>query len=78
LFLEGPARERREVKVFDRAVSNGRRPAVDTPRQGILNGETYVKQTLADSNGNIARQIDYDGYRYKFEDSELVWTLAVM
>jgi len=33
--------------------------------------------TLVDEEGNIARQIDREGFRYRFEGSEMKWSLVV-
>jgi len=33
--------------------------------------------TLMDGEGNLAQQIDSEGFRYRFNGSELPWSLIV-
>lgn len=71
MYLEGPGRVRREVKIMSTEVA----PASSNPRHKTMSGSTLI--TLVDAEGNIARQVDLDGYRFRFDDSEQIWSLAV-
>lgn len=77
LFLEGPGRERRPVKLV---------ASEDVPMEQYLGtalhskkprGATFCRRTLVDERGNIAHQIDQAGLRYKFEGSDIPWALIV-
>lgn len=79
LYLEGPGRERRPVKV----VSTERksfRTMLDVPgRRAVAAGLGRMVEvnTLMDEEGNLAQQIDSEGFRYRFSGSELPWSLIV-
>jgi hypothetical protein len=77
LFLEGPGRQRRlvtllatESRQVAKGSSDGRRVA--TPGMNKI-----CFHTMIDEDGNIARQIDFDGYRFKFQGSNLPWDLVI-
>jgi hypothetical protein len=73
-YLEGPGREHRPVTL----VSTEQVQASALPLgSGRARDEVVEINILADLDGNLARQIDRDGYRYKFDGSEIVWTLIV-
>ncbi|MGX9719990.1 hypothetical protein [Stenotrophomonas acidaminiphila] len=47
-------------------------------RSGPAAANTLVEvSTLADDAGNVARQVDCEGFRYKFKGSEIPWSLVV-
>lgn len=75
MYLEGPGQERRPVKLLSTrtmpvkpGLSDGRRI---THRSG---GEIEVR-TLIDDEGKIANQIDFDGFKFKYGESEILWSL---
>ena len=75
MFLQGPGLERRAVTVLateqvplETLVSH----AVNA-RPGVL-VDVHV---LVDEHGNLARQIDHEGLRYRFSDSNAPWVLVV-
>lgn len=78
LYLEGPGQERRPVTII--SAEQRRLSAVrDLPDRFAAAGfdaEVEMK-TLMDEDGNVAQQIDREGFRYRFEGSEISWSLVV-
>jgi len=75
MYLEGPGQERRPVKLLSTrtmpvkpGLSDGRRIAHRS------SGEIEVR-TLIDDEGKIANQIDFDGFKFKYRESEIQWSL---
>lgn len=79
LYLEGPGRERRPVKLVSTERKSLRTVSGLPPRGGKCVGmEDMVEvNTLMDEQGNLAQQIDYEGFRFKFQGSQLPWSLIV-
>ncbi len=74
MYLEGPGRERRPVKlVSTEETSFG---ALGFAEHGAISRPIEIK-VLADTAGNRARQIDREGFRYRFAGSEVPWALIV-
>jgi hypothetical protein len=74
LYLEGPGREQRPVRfVSTEQVCAGTLGFI-TRRASDSQVEINL---LADADGNVARQIDHEGYLYKFNGSEARWALIV-
>lgn len=79
LYLEGPGRERRPVKVVS-TERKSLKTVSDLPLRGgksVGLDDTVEVKTLMDEEGNLAQQIDYEGFRYKFQGSQLPWSLIV-
>ncbi len=79
LYLEGPGRERRAVKVIS-TEQRSLRTVLDVPgrRASGPGMERMVEvNTLMDEKGNLAQQIDCEGFRYRFKGSQLPWSLIV-
>lgn len=73
-YLEGPGREHRPVTL----VSTDKVLASALPMGiGRTRDELVEINILADPDGKLARQIDREGFRYKFDGSEIVWSLIV-
>lgn len=77
MYLEGPGRERRAVTLLSSESVHLRPGSTDGIRIARRGAIRFQVRTLIDGYGNIAKQIDYDGYRYKFQGSELPWDLIV-
>jgi hypothetical protein len=74
LYLEGPGRECRPVSF----VSTEEVRAATLSRISGRSSEESVEITLlADADGHLARQIDREGFRYKFDGSDISWSLIV-
>ncbi len=39
-------------------------------------GATVEMRTLIDDQGKIAKQTDFDGFRFKYQDSDIPWNLV--
>ncbi|WP_442681854.1 hypothetical protein ACSBPQ_09010 [Stenotrophomonas sp. JC08] len=79
LYLEGPGRERRPVKVVS-TERKSLKTVLNLPlrgAKGVVMDDMVEVNTLMDEKGNLAQQIDYEGFRYKFQGSELPWSLIV-
>ncbi len=78
LYLEGPGRERRPVKVVS-TEQRSLRTVLDIPgkRPGGGMDRMVEVNTLMDEEGNLAQQIDCEGFRYRFNGSGLPWSLIV-
>ena len=79
LYLEGPGRERRPVKVVS-TEQKSFRTVLEIPGRrlaGIGTDRMVEVNTLMDEEGNLAQQIDCEGFRYRFHGSELPWSLIV-
>lgn len=72
LYLEGPGRERRLV-TFDSMET----AASIICARGHREAQAVEINVLVDADGNLARQVDRDGFRYKFTGSEIPWALTV-
>lgn len=78
LYLEGPGQERRSVRVIS-TEHRSLRAAREVPVRWAATGiDVDVEMsTLVDEEGNVARQIDREGFRYRFDGSEMTWSLVV-
>lgn len=74
MYLEGPGRERRPVKLVSTEESSP--GALGVADHGAFRGQIEIN-VLADPAGNLARQVDREGYRYKFAGSEVPWALII-
>ena len=77
MYLEGPGRVRRPVTLLASEPTQVRPGSSDGIRIAHRRSSEIQMRTLVDDHGNIARQVDYDGYRYKFQGSEMHWDLIV-
>ncbi len=77
MYLEGPGRERRPVTLLSYENVTLRPGTLDSIRLARTGAKRVRIRTLVGGKGNIAKQVDYDGYRYKFLGSELPWDLIV-
>lgn len=74
MFLEGPGRLRRQVtycKPPKGKLRSYRRGRVE------LGGDPSEANTVQDSEGNVAMQVDKEGLLYRFQDSPFTWTLLI-
>lgn len=76
-FLEGPGRQRRLVTLLATESKNIADDCTDGRRVATLGLNDAGLLTMIDEQGNIAKQIDFDGYRFKFNDSNLPWDLMI-
>ncbi len=77
LYLVGPGQERRPVKLISTEKADIKTMGIPI-RSGPAAANTWVEvNTLVDDDGNLARQIDCEGFRYKFKGSEIPWALVV-
>ena len=77
LYLVGPGQERRPVRLVSTELADVRSMGIPI-RSGPLTGNFQVEvNMLVDDAGNLARQVDYEGFRYKFNGSEIPWSLVV-
>ncbi len=77
LYLVGPGQERRLVRHISTELADIKTMGIPI-RSGPAAANTLVEiNTLADEEGNVARQIDCEGFRYKFSGSEIPWSLVV-
>jgi hypothetical protein len=74
LYLEGPGRECRPVTFVSTEEVCARTLVIVNNK---AKDERIEINILADSQGHLARQIDREGFRYKFEGSEIPWTLII-
>lgn len=72
LYLEGPGQERRPV-TFDSMET----ASSIIGSRGHREAQAIEINVLVDADGNLARQVDRDGVRYKFTGSEIPWALTV-
>lgn len=74
LYLEGPGQERRPVTQNSTETVSGQ-------DAGFMLGVPVIRpiqfNVLVHADGNLARQVDREGYRYKFSGSEITWSLSV-
>jgi len=76
-FLEGPGRQRRLVTLLATESRNVAKGSSDGRRVATMGLSDVCFHTMIDEQGNIAKQIDFDGYRFKFHDSNLPWDLMI-
>jgi len=76
-FLEGPGRQRRLVTLLATESRNIAKGSSDGRRVATMGLSDVCFHTMVDEHGNIAKQIDFDGYRFKFRDSNLPWDLMI-
>ncbi|MGE8227263.1 hypothetical protein [Stenotrophomonas pigmentata] len=75
MFLEGPGLERRAVQLL-----RTERVPLDTllhhatSRAAVALIDLHI---LIDNRGNVATQIDHEGLRYRFPESNAPWALIV-
>lgn len=74
MFLEGPGRLIRKVEPC-RAPSDGVRSCCKGHIKLLV--DPSEAQTVQDSEGNIAMQIDKEGWLYRFQGSPFIWKLVV-
>lgn len=72
LYLEGPGQERRPVTFDSMETASSIIGA-----RGHREARAIEINVLVDADGNLARQVDRDGFRYKFTGSEIPWALTV-
>lgn len=77
MFLEGPGQERRPVKVLSTEQVRLRSGATDGIRIAHPLATQIEVKTLIDADGKIASQVDFDGFRFKYKNSEIPWNLVV-
>jgi len=77
MFLEGPGQERRPVKVLSTEQVRLRSGATDGIRIVHPLATQIEVKTLIDADGEIASQVDFDGFRFKYKNSDIPWTLVV-
>jgi len=77
MFLEGPGQERRPVKVLSSEHVRLRSGATDGIRIVHPLATQIEVKTLIDADGKIASQVDFDGFRFKYKNSEIPWNLVV-
>ncbi len=78
LYLEGPGQERRPVRIISTEQSRSSAMADNSAHRAMVGIDPDIEMnTLMDEAGNIARQTDREGYRYKFEGSDIPWSLVV-
>lgn len=76
MYLEGPGQERRPVKILS-TQSTRLRPGITDGIRIVHPSATSIEmRTLIDEEGKIANQIDFDGFRFKYRDSEIPWNLV--
>lgn len=76
-FLEGPGRQRRSVSLLATESKTIAKDCTDGRRVATLGLNDTCLLTMIDEQGNIAKQIDFNGYRFKFHDSNLPWDLMI-
>ena len=76
-FLEGPGRQLRAVTLLATESKNVPKGSNDGRRVATMGLSDVCFHTMVDAQGNIAKQIDFDGYRFKFRDSNLPWDLMI-
>jgi len=78
LHLEGPGQERRSVRVISTEHRNPRAVREIPVRWAATSVDVDGEMsTMVGEEGNIAWQIDREGFRYRFEGSEMTWSLVV-
>ncbi|MGE8225368.1 MULTISPECIES: hypothetical protein [Stenotrophomonas] len=77
MYLEGPGQQRRSVSILSRQNKRLFTGSVDSIRIKNRSISEIEVKTLVDENGNIAVQSDYDGFRFKYPDSEIHWSLVI-
>lgn len=77
MYLEGPGQERRGVKLLATQPMHIKSGLTDGIRFSRPLGQDIEMRTLIDEEGRIAKQIDFDGYRFKFDDSDIPWSLVI-
>jgi hypothetical protein len=76
-YLEGPGRELRPVTIVSKEMADIRTAGIPS-RSGPAAADTRIEvSTLVDERGNLARQVDCDGFKFKFNGSEIPWSLVV-
>lgn len=76
-FLEGPGRQLRLVTLLATESRNIVKGSSDGRRVATMGLSDVCFHTMVDEQGNIAKQVDFDGYRFKFHDSNLPWDLMI-
>lgn len=77
LYLVGPGRETRAVRCISKEFADLKAMGIPN-RSAPAAAHTLVEvKTLEDTDGNVARQVDCEGFRYKFTGSDIPWSLAV-
>lgn len=77
LYLVGPGQERRPVRRIVTELADIKTMGIPARSAPVAANTLIEISTLADDQGNLARQIDCEGFRYKFKGSEIPWSLVV-
>lgn len=77
LYLVGPGQERRTVRRIATELADIKTMGIPIRSVPAAANTLVEVNTLADDAGNVARQVDYEGFRYKFKGSEIPWSLVV-
>lgn len=75
MFLQGPGAERGSVTVLATERVPLETLLCHAPNAGT--GVLVDLHVLVDAQGNLARQIDHEGLRYRFSGSNATWVLVV-
>ncbi len=77
LYLEGPGQELRPVKLLSTERVDIRTTSI--PRKlGLAAENAWVDlNVLVDEQGNEAKQVDAEGFKYRFNGSAIPWSLVV-
>lgn len=76
-YLEGPGRELRPVTLVSTEMAELRTSGIPG-RSRVAAADARIEiSTLVDERGNLARQVDCDGFKFKFNGSEIPWSLVV-
>jgi hypothetical protein len=76
LYLLGPGQERRPVRHISTELADIKSMGIPIRSRPAAANTLVEIKTLADDAGNVARQIDCEGFRYKFTGSEIPWSLV--
>ncbi len=76
MWLEGPGQERRSVKLLSTETKHLKAGLSDGIRFSRPRGQDIELRTLIDDSGKIAKQTDFDGFRFKYQDSDIQWSLV--
>jgi len=77
MYLEGPGQQRRSVRILSSQHKRLQPSGADGIRIRHRSISEIEVKTLVDEDGKIAIQADYEGFRFKYPDSEIPWSLVV-
>jgi len=74
MFLEGPGRLIRRVTPCD-----PKKDQLRSCRKGHINrlSDPSEARTVRDSEGNVAVQVDKEGWQFRFQGSPFIWQLLI-